>query len=136
MTINPYLEFDGRCEEAFRFYEKCLGTKIEFLMHFRDVPDGSPVPEGWGDKVMHASMDVGGVQLMGSDGPPEMHQAPQGFSVSLQVAEPGEAERVFAALGENGAVKMPIQETFWAKRFGMLVDQFGVPWMVNCSKPM
>lgn len=136
MTINPYLEFDGTCEDAFRFYEKCLGTKIEFLMRFAEAPGGMPVPEGWGNKIMHASMNVGGVRLMASDSPPEHRRQPQGFSISIQTEDPAEAERVFAALAEGGNVTMPLDETFWARRFGMLVDRYGIPWMINCSRPM
>ncbi|RIL06798.1 MAG: VOC family protein [Proteobacteria bacterium] len=136
MKINPYLEFNGHCEAAFRFYEKCLGGKIEMMMKFSETPAEAPVPDDWKDKIMHAALCLGtGDLLMGSDSPPEYQQQPQGFSVSIAIDEPDEAERVFAALAENATIKMPMQETFWAIRFGMLVDQFGIPWMVNCGRP-
>lgn len=94
------------------------------------------VPKEWGKKIMHASLRVGGQSLMGADTPPGSYQAPHGFSVALHIEDPAEAERVFGALAEGGKIGMPIQETFWAHKFGMLVDRFGTPWMVNCGKPM
>jgi PhnB protein len=134
MQINPYLLFTGQCEEAFKFYEKLLGGKIEMIMTHEGTPAAAQVPAEWLKKILHARIVVGGHVLMGSDAPPGRQEKPQGFSVSLSVKEPAEAERLFQALAENGAVRMPIQETFWAKRFGMLVDRFGIPWMVNCEK--
>jgi len=135
MKINPYLTFDGRCEEAFKFYERVLGGKIEAMMPHKGTPAEGHVPPEWHDKIMHAYLKVGEFVLMGSDAPPQYFQKPQGFSVSLQVKEPEAAERVFSALAEGGTVRMPLEETFWAARFGMLVDRFGTPWMVNCDKP-
>jgi PhnB protein len=106
-------------------------------MAYGGSPMAEHVPAEWRDKVMHASVSIGGqMVLMGSDAPPDRYKAPQGITVSLGIAEPAEADRVFAALAEGGTVTMPIQETFWALRFGMLTDQFGIPWMVNCGKPM
>jgi PhnB protein len=134
MQMNPYLLFNGQCEAAFRFYEACLGGKIEGLMTHGDSPMAQQVPAEWRSKIMHARMTVDGMTLMGSDVPPDHYERPQGFSVSLSVKEPGEAERVFQELSENGKVQMPIQKTFWSIRFGMLVDQFGIPWMVNCEQ--
>lgn len=134
MQLNAYLNFNGQCEAAFKFYEKCLGGKIEAMARFQDMPgDGGVSPE-WRSKIMHAQLDPSGAVLMGSDTPGDRYQRPQGFSVLLQTNDPAEADRVFNALSENGAVSMPIQETPWASRFGMLVDRFGIPWMVNCQK--
>jgi PhnB protein len=135
MQLNPYLNFNGQCEAAFKFYERCLGGKIESMFPHAGTPAAEYAPPEWGDKILHASMVVGGSVLMGSDAPPDRYEAPKGFSVSLQIDDPADAERIFHALAENGVVQMPIQETFWATRFGMLVDQFGIPWMVNCGEP-
>ncbi len=134
MELNPYLNFNGTCEAAFKFYEKCLGGKIEMMLSHGASPMADQVPPDWRNKIMHARMTVGGRVLMGSDAPPEHFEKPQGFSVSLGVADPAEAERLFKALADNGTVRMPIQQTFWAVRFGALVDQFGIPWMINCEQ--
>ena len=134
MQLNAYLNFNGQCEEAFRFYERLLGGKIEMMMSFGDSPMADQVPAEWRKKVMHARLVVGANTIMGSDAPPDRFQKPQGFSVSLSVEKPAEAERMFAALAEKGNVQMPIQETFWALRFGSVTDRFGIPWMVNCER--
>ena len=133
MHVNPYLTFKGECETALKFYAKVLGGKTEMMMRFADMPGHAPA--NWNDKVMHGSIKFGDNVLMGTDAPPERYEPMKGVWVSLQVEKPAEAERVFKALGEKAAkVEMPIQETSWAHRFGMLVDQFGTPWMINCSK--
>jgi len=134
MKLNPYLNFNGQCEAAFKFYEKSLGGKIEMMMTHGQSPMADQVPANWRDKVMHVRMTVGDKVLMGSDAPPEHYQKPQGFAVSLSVAKPEEAERAFKALSEGGTIQMPLQQTFWAARFGMLVDKFGIPWMINCEQ--
>jgi PhnB protein len=136
MKIDPYLMFDGCCEEAFKFYERVLAGKIEMMMTYGEAPEDCPSSPEMRDKIMHTSLLVDGQRLMGSDSPPEYREKAQGFSVSIGVEEAGEAERIFHALAEGGQVTMPIGETFWAIRFGMLVDRFGTPWMVNCSRPM
>lgn len=133
MQINPYLNFGGQCEEAFKFYAQCLGGEIDAMMTFAGTPMAEHASPEWQGKVLHARLKVGDMVLMGSDAPPDRFQKPQGFSVSLGIDKVGEAERVFHALAEGGAVQMPIQQTFWAARFGMLVDKFGIPWMVNCE---
>jgi PhnB protein len=133
MQLNAYLIFNGRCEEAFKFYEQCLGGKIEVMVPHTGTPAADHMPAGWGDKILHARLKVGDAVLMGSDAPPDHYQQPAGFSVSIQVKDPAEAERIFHALAKDGSVKMAIQQTFWAIRFGMLVDQFGIPWMINCE---
>ncbi len=134
MHTNPYLTFDGRCEEAFEHYAKALGGKIEMLMRYAGTPGEEMAPPDWRDKVMHATLTFGGNVLMGSDAPPERRQPMQGFSVSLQCDSVDEAERVWNALSEGGTVHMPLEETFWAARFGVVIDRFGTPWMVNCDK--
>jgi PhnB protein len=134
MQLNAYLNFNGQCEAAFKFYEKCLGGKIDAMARFEDMPENGGVSPEWRSKIMHAQLSAGGTVLMGSDAPDDRYQTPQGFSVSLQTSDPAEADRVFNALSENGAVGLPMQETPWAFRFGMLVDRYGIPWMVNCQK--
>lgn len=133
MNVNAYLFFDGRCREAFEFYEQCLGGRIEAMMPYTGTPAEAHVPPGWGEKIMHARLTLGDSLLMGSDAQPGRHDQPKGFAVTLQSGDPAEAERVFAALAEGGTVGMPLEETFWAARFGMVVDRFGTPWMVNCE---
>jgi PhnB protein len=135
MELNPYLLFDGNCEEAFRFYEKVLGGKIEAMVPHAGTPAAAGVAPDWRNKIIHARLKVGDTVLMASDAPPDRHETMKGFSVSLNVDNPTDAERIFGALAEHGTVRMPIQETFWALRFGMLVDRFGTPWMINCEKP-
>jgi PhnB protein len=134
MQLNPYLTFNGQCEAAFKFYEKVLGGKIEAMMTYGSSPMAEQTPSDWRNKIMHARMTVGDKMLMASDAPPDRYEAMKGIMVTLGIDNPGEAERIFHALSANGAVQMPLQETFWALRFGMLVDQFGTPWMVNCEK--
>jgi PhnB protein len=134
MRLSPYLTFSGDCETAFDFYAKCLGGKIDAMIRHEGTPAAQQVPPAWRNKILHARLVVGEMVLMGSDVPPARYEPMKGFSVMLDVAEPTEAERVFQALAENGTVRMPIQTTFWAARFGMLVDQFGTPWMINCAQ--
>lgn len=135
MQLNPYLPFNGECEVAFKFYEKCLNGRIEALLPHRGTPTESHVPPEWRHKIMHARLVADGAVLMGCDAPPDGYKKPQGFSVTVQVKEPERAEQIFAALSEGGTITMPIQKTFWSTRFGMLVDRFGIPWMVNCEQP-
>jgi len=134
MRLNPHLSFDGRCEAAFRFYERSLGGKILMMMTHGDSPMAEQTQPEWRSKIMHATIEVGGQVLMGGDPSPEKYQKPQGFGIALQIDRAEEADRIFALLAENGTVQMPLQETFWALRFGALVDQFGIPWLINCEK--
>ena len=134
MKLNAYLSFNGQCEAAFKFYEKCLNGKLESLFRYEGSPMAQDLPQAERNHVMHARLIVGDQVLMGSDAPGTRYETPRGFSVTLNTGEPAEAERVFAALAENAKIQMPIQQTFWAARFGMLVDQFGTPWMVNCEQ--
>jgi len=136
MQLNPHLCFDGECEAAFKFYEQCLGGKITFMTPYEGTPVADQVPAAWRNKVLHATLTVGDKVLTGADAPPGSYQKPQGISIIVGVKDPAEAERIFHGLAEHGTVQMALQETFWAIRFGMLVDRFGIPWMVNCSKPM
>ncbi len=134
MQLTPYLNFNGRCEEAFKFYEQCLGGKIVAMIVHAGTPAEQHVPAEWADKIMHARLHVGDAVLMGSDSPPEYYQEPAGNYVSLLTKDPAEADRIFQGLAEGGTVIMPIEETFWAVRFGMVKDRFGTPWMINCEK--
>ena len=134
MKLNPHLNFNGNCAAAFKFYEQCLGAKTLFTLTYEASPMTGQYPAEWQDKIMHATLEVGGTTVMGSDSPPGYYETPKGFCLALSPDNPDEAERVFQALAENGTVTMPLQETFWAACFGMLVDQFGIPWMVNCGK--
>jgi len=145
MDLNTYLFFDGQCEEAFKLYEKVLGGRITALMRYGDVPSGPAVLKG-NTRVIHTNLQVGDRVLMGSDTPPaglgpmpsghqpDAYKTPQGFRANISVDTPAEAERIYHALAENGTVAMPIGETFFAHRFGMLNDRFGTPWMVTCPK--
>jgi PhnB protein len=133
MQLNPYLLFNGQCEEAFKFYSRVLGGKIEGMMTHAGTPAEEHVPAEWRDKILHARMTVGDSVLMASDAPPDRYQKPKGFSVSIQVKDPAEAERIFKSLAEDGTVGMPFGKTFWSAGFGMCSDRFGTPWMVNCE---
>lgn len=132
---NPYLTFSGQCAAAFKFYERCLEGKIVSMVPFADTPHAESVPADERGKIMHASLVVGSQVLMGSDAPSgQPYEGIKGCSVAIHVDTPEEAERVFNALSEGGTIMMPLTETFWAARFGMLTDQFGVPWLINCGK--
>jgi PhnB protein len=134
MTSNPYLMFSGNCADAMKFYEKNLGAKVALKLTYGEAPASENCSAGMEKQIMHARLTIGGSVVMVSDCPPNRYAKPQGFSMSLSIEKPEEAERVFKALSENGTVMMPLEETFWAQRFGMLEDQFGVPWMINCEK--
>jgi PhnB protein len=133
MKINTYLAFNGNCGEAFKFYEKCLGGTAE-LMKYEDSPMAEQTSPDWRDKIMHARLQAGDQVLMGADAPKGMFNGNHGFSVSITVSDPAEADRIWAALSEGANVHMPLAKTFWSPAFGMLVDHFGIPWMVNCEQ--
>jgi len=133
MQVNPYLSFDGQCAAAFKFYEQVLGGKIVFMQTHGDSPAREHVTPDWYDKVMHASLQVENVTLMGSDVPPAHYAAPKGISVSLNIPSVADGRRIFTALSQGGTVTLPFDKTFWAGGFGMTVDRFGIPWMVNCE---
>lgn len=135
MQVNPYLNFDGRCEEAFKFYEQCLGGKVECILRYSETPMAEQISPEWKNKVIHSSLKVGDqVKLMGTDCPPEHFQKAQGISVTLGIKDLKDAERIFQALSEDANITMPFQKTFWSSGFGMLVDRYGTPWMVNCEE--
>ena len=134
MQTVPYLTFGGTCREAFQFYASVLGGTPEIMSH-AESPMADQVPADWADRVMHAYLAADGAVLMGSDMPPGESAGGNAVWVSLHVASPHDADRVFAALAEGGTVSMPIAETFWSPRFGMLTDRFGISWMVNCAPP-
>ncbi len=134
MQVQPYLFFDGRCEEAIEFYRRALGAEVTMLMRFKDAP---PQPDGQcmaapgaADKVMHMSFRIGETTLLASDGRCQGQPSFQGFSLTVTVADETAAERLFAALGDGGQVQMPLAKTFFSARFGMVADRFGVSWMV------
>ena len=130
MQLHANLSFDGRCEQAFLLYGRCLSGNTTFLMRYQDSPAGLEVPPDWGQKVAHATFTAGAIVICGADVPPERYQKPQGFALQLNLSDPLEAERIFQALKDGGTVQMPLQETFWALRFGMVTDQFGIPWLL------
>lgn len=134
MLVQPYLNFNGRCDEALAFYQKALGAKVEMLMRFSDSPEPMPpgaIPAGSENKVMHSSLRVGDTVLMATDGGCSEASGFHGISLSISVKDVAEADRVWNALGEGGTVQMPIGKTFWSPRFGVLTDRFGVSWMIN-----
>jgi|SRR5437867_8353489 len=134
MSLNPYLYFNGQCEEAFNYYAKCLGGKITFMMTWESAPMTGQAPPGWAKKILHAGLASPDGVLEGCDAMPGQYKKPQSFCVMLRPKHAAEAERMFTDLAEGGIVQIPIEETFWALRFGMVVDRFGVPWLVNCEK--
>ncbi|HTM37009.1 MAG TPA: VOC family protein [Terriglobales bacterium] len=133
MQLNPYLNFKGHCEEAFKSYEKSLKGNIEFLMRNGESPMADKTPPDQKNNVLHATLRFGDQVIMGADAPPEYYEKPQGFSISITVKEVQEAERIFNELSAGGSVRMPLQKTFWAQRFGMFTDRFDIPWMINCE---
>lgn len=134
MQLNPILTFNGRCKEAFKFYEQCFGGKIQTMMTWGESPMAENVPSEFRDKIIHTTLIVGETTLMGGDSPADRYEKPGGFSIAINIDDPAEAERIFKALAENGTVTMPLQKTFWATLWGMAVDRFGIPWMVNCGE--
>lgn len=132
MQVSPYLHFNGNCEAAFKYYEKVLGAKIVMMMTYEDAPADMPTSPEMKKKIMHARISLDDEIIMGSNSPPGHFHQPQGFSVSLSVADPADAERKFKALCEGGNVHMAFAKTFFSRGFGMGADQFGIPWMVNC----
>ena len=134
MDLNPCinLSFDGQCEAAFKFYERCMNGKITFMLTYADSPMARDAPAEWSGKIAHATLVIGSTRLQGSDPPPGGYEMPKGFCIMLNPAE-HDAERLFADLVEGGTVQMPLQQTFWAARFGMVRDRFGIPWAINCE---
>ena len=136
MRLSPYLFFAGNCKEAFTAYETVFGGKIVAMMSHEGTPAEGHVPAEWVPKIMHACLELDGQMLMASDAPPDRSEGPmQSVSVSVTVTETAEAERIFAALSDGARIKMPMEATFWAPRFGMLQDRFGTHWMISCEPP-
>ena len=135
MQVQPYLFFDGRCEEALEFYQKAVGAKVDMLMRNKESPE--PAPPGMNapaDKIMHAAFRIGDTQVLASDGMCAGKPSFQGFSLALSARDDAEAKRFFGALAEGGQVRMPLTATFFASSFGMLTDRFGVGWMVLAAR--
>lgn len=136
MRLIPYLNFDGNCREAFEFYAAALGGRlIGPPMTYGDSPMCDEMPPESRDRIMHAQIEADGATLMGADGPPDLAKSMSATCINVDVKTVEEAERIFAALADGGRVQMEIEETFWAHRWGALVDRYGKPWMVNCMKP-
>jgi PhnB protein len=135
MNVNIYLSFDGRCAEAFDFYARVLGGTVESRHTWGETPNAADMPAEEHGKIMHSQLRVGDRIIMGADAPKAWRSKPEGFSVSVNLTDVDEGRRVFDALAEGGTVKMPYEPTFWAKGFGMLIDRYEIPWMVNASDP-
>ena len=133
MQMTTYLSFKGECEAAFKFYEQCLDGQLGAIFRYAGSPLADQVPADWQDKVMHGSFTLGDQLLMGGDVAPDRYEQPKGFSLSLQIQSAADAERIFHELAKGGTVMMPLEKTFWAARFGMVVDRFGIPWLINCE---
>jgi PhnB protein len=133
MQVTTYLSFSGECEAAFKLYEECLGGKLGEIFRYAGTPLADQVPADWQNKVMHGSLAIGEHVLMGGDVAPDRYEKPKGFSLSLQITSTTQAERIFQRLAKDGTVVMPLEKTFWADRFGMIVDRFGIPWLINCE---
>jgi PhnB protein len=133
MHVSPYLNFNGQCEEAFAFYAKTFAGELAALMRWDDMPGGNTA-QGMDRKIMHAHLKVGATAILGSDAPPERYTKPAGFGVTLDVDSNEEAERIFEALSDGGTATMAMGETFFAHRFGMVTDRFGIPWMIVYGK--
>lgn len=136
MTIQPYLFFNGRCEEAIDFYRRAIDAKVTHIMRFKDAPcPNMPNAEANQNKVMHAAVQIGGTTVLASDGECRGNPTFDGFGLSLNASSDGEAERLYGALGDGGAVVMPLSETFFASKFGLVKDRFGITWMVVAGAP-
>ena len=133
MNVNVYLSFTGQCEAAFNFYAECFGGRLGPIFRYADSPMAETMPDDWQDKIMHGSVAVGEQVLMGADLLPQQYEAPRGFSLSIQLNNPSEADRIFQDLEVGGRVLAQLEKTFWAERFGLVVDRFGIQWMINCE---
>jgi PhnB protein len=137
-TVQPYLFFNGRCEEALEFYKSALGAEVEMMMRFKDSPEpheAGRVPPGFESKVMHATFHIGQATLMASDGCSTEKAAFEGFSLAISVSNEAEADQCFNALAVGGQVRMPMSKAFWSPRFGMVEDRFGIGWMISVAHP-
>jgi PhnB protein len=134
MKLNPYLAFDGRCREAFEFYQKTLGGRISFMQTIGESPMAASMPPEAHGRIMHVTLRIGDQVLQGADAPPGQFTKPAGFCVAVHFDDVADGQRVFDALAQEGTVQMQFQSTFWANGFGMLIDQFGTPWIVNSGQ--
>jgi PhnB protein len=134
MRLMAHLHYKGNCREAFAAYAKLFGGRIEFAMTYGETPDAAQSSVAMRDLIVHARVNLGDQYLLGCDPPSDRYLAPQGFNVMAMVDSPGEAERIFQSLAAGGTIGMPFGQTFWAYRFGMCTDRFGIPWMINCEK--
>jgi len=131
--LNVYLSFKGDCEPAFRTYAQCFGGTVGELFRYGGSPMEDQVPPDWADRVMHGSVTIGGQVLMGADTAPLQYEAPRGISLALHIKGAAEGERIFNELAVGGTIVVPMEKTFWAERFGVVVDRFGINWSLNCD---
>ena len=136
MKLHPQISlgFNGQCEAAFRFYEQNLNGTVTYMLKWGDSPMAAEAPPGYASKIAHATLKVGELGIAGSDVPPDRYEAPQGFQILLNMDDPFAAERIFQAFAQDGKVLVPLAETFWAARFGVVVDRFGIAWSINAEK--
>ena len=136
MRIEPRISlvFNGECDAAFTRYQQCLGGTVTFRLTWGDSPMADQAPAEWRDKILHATLTVGGTDLSGGDVLPGQYERPQGFQLQLNLDDAGAAERIFTELADGGRVTVPLQQTFWARRFGAVMDRFGIPWGINCGE--
>ena len=136
MRIEPRLSlvFNGECDAAFALYQECFGGTVTFRLTWGDSPMADQAPPDWHDKILHATLTVGGSAFSGGDVLPGIYKRPQGFQIDLNLDDVEEAERIFATLADAGLITVPLQQTFWAQRFGAVVDRFGIPWGINCGE--
>ena len=136
MRIEPQISliFNGECDAAFTLYQECLGGTLSYRLTWRDSPMADQAPAHWRDKVLHLTLTVGGTAFSGGDVLPGSYERPQGFQLQLNLDDVAAAERIFAKLADGGRVTVPLRQTFWAHRFGALVDRFGIPWGINCGE--
>jgi len=133
MQVTTYLSFNGQCEAAFTLYERVLGGRLGPMFRYAGSPMADTVPPEWQNKIMHGSLTIGEHVVMGGDVAPDRYEAPKGFSLSINMKSAPEADVIFRELATEGRVLLPLEKTFWAERFGMVIDRFGVPWMINCE---
>jgi PhnB protein len=136
MQIEPRISlvFNGECDAAFTLYQQCLGGTVTFRLTWGGSPMADEAPAEWRDKILHATLTVGDAAISGGDVLPGQYQRPQGFQLQLNLADAAAAERIFAQLADGGRITVPLQQTFWAQRFGSVVDRFGIPWGINCGE--
>lgn len=133
MKIDTHLHFGGQCQEAFEFYEALLGGSINLMLTYGDSPAGSQVPIDWKDKIVHANLKLNDIDIAGSDVLPGQYERPKGFNLILQMNDTSEAKRIFDAFSQAGTVEYPLDKTFWSPCYGVVVDQFGISWEINCA---